>query len=174
MSRKKQKGIFNKYKGYLRAEVQRYCRENSIKEEEFHFLSLNQWQNVYDKVLDNFVDYKYSHYNGLHWFNTNGVGKKGFYVYDSREDWDWVLKLPEIVGDSEEMLYLLLEEGGMKSKFWIAEGKADIIARLLYEGLFNDDYYIVHKKYNWMITRNHHEMICFIGEEDKLNIEVLK
>ena len=175
MSRKKGKGIYNKYKGYARPEIQHYCKENLIKEEDFRFLSMNQWQNVYDKVLDNFVDYEYARYNGLHWFNINGGRKKEiFYMYDSRDDWEWVLKLPEIVRESEEMLYLLLDEGGIKSKFWIAEGKANVIAKLLHEELVNDDYYIVQKKYEWMITKNHHEMISFIGRQDKLNIEVLK
>lgn len=62
------------------------------------------------------------------------------------------------------MVYLLLDEEGVREKFWIAEGTPQRIAELLYEEVHcNCDYYIVDKKYNWLITCNHHEIIQFIG-----------
>lgn len=165
----------NEYKGLLRKEIQSYCKDNSIKNEDFHFLSLYQWQNVYDKILENFADYAWTRHNGLHWLNTNGIYKKSVcYSFDSREQWDWILKLPDMLENTEEMLYFVLEEEGQKSKFWIAEGKMKTIAQIIYEGLFDDDYYIVDKKYRWMITRNHHGVVAFVGEVPIVKFEEMK
>lgn len=176
MDKQKKKGIWNEYKGLLRKEVQSYCKNNFIEDEEFHFLSIYQWQNVYDKILENFADYKWALHNGLHWLNTNGICKKNMcYAFDSREQWDWILKLSDILDNADEMLYLALEEGsGQKSKFWIAEGKPEIIAKLLCEGLFEDDYYIVDKKYRWMITRNHHGVVLFVGEAEGIVTKLVR
>lgn len=37
MGKHKQKGPFNCYKGELRGEIQHFCRENAISEEDFIF-----------------------------------------------------------------------------------------------------------------------------------------
>lgn len=160
MGAKKQKGIFNNYKGWVRAEVQRYCKENDIGKESFHFLPIYQWENVYDRVMETFGEYDWISKNGLHWVNTNGTYTKDSSVFHCDEQWDWILQLPEIVGE-DEPVYLLLEEG---NKFWIGEGKPNVVAELIYEGLFNQDYYIVHKKFQWMITMNHHRCVHFVGD----------
>lgn len=40
-----------------------------------------------------------------------------------------------------------------------------VIAELLYEEVHcGCDYYIVDKKYNWLVTCNHHDIIQFIGD----------
>ena len=40
-----------------------------------------------------------------------------------------------------------------------------VIAELIYEEVHWDcDYYIVDKKYNWLITCNHHDIIQFVGK----------
>lgn len=166
---KRKKGLFNEYKGRMREEIQSFCRENGIKDDEFHFLPINNWQNVYDKILENFADYEWRRYHGLHWLNTNGIGnlkKDVLYAFNSYEHWDWVLKLPQMLGGKYDKLYYVAEEGGgQRSKFWIGEGTPEVIAKFLYEELYDDDYYIVDKKFQWMITCNHHCGVRFIGEE---------
>lgn len=160
----KKKGIFNEYKGQLRKEIQIYCKENGIGENEFHFLSIYGWEDVYIKIMLSFGEYKYVSRNGLHWMNTNcAYNREITYSFCSADQWEWILKLPEMVGN-EEMIYLVLEERGQRSKFWIAEGKPAVIAHLLNEGFFESDYYIVDKKFQWMIAREHHCCVHFIGD----------
>lgn len=169
---KRKKGIWNNYKGGLRIAVQRFCDENHIDEETFRFLSIYQWEDVYQKVIGNFVDKSRGYQAGLHWLNTNGVfreDKEIQAVFDSRDSWGWVLELPGLVDEGKEMAYLLLEESGQWEKFWIGEGTLDGIARILEEGLYSSDYYIVDKKYRWMITCNHHGCVVFVG--DGLNMD---
>lgn len=84
---KRKKGIWNNYEGGLRIAVQRFCQQNRIDEETFRFLSIYQWEDVYRKVIENFVDKSRGYQAGLHWLNTNGVfrdGKEIQPVFDTR------------------------------------------------------------------------------------------
>lgn len=172
----KRKGFRNVYKGQCRIDIQRYCEEHHIKKNEFHFVNINQWKNIYDKVVDSFVDKTSNYKTGLHWLNTNCNFRKDKiiqYSFDTRNQWSWILKLPELVENSDDTAYLLIEDDS--TKYWIAEGNLKTISKIIYEELFYDDYYIVDKKYRWMITYNHEEIVLFIGDGLKMNeIEKLK
>lgn len=169
----KKKGIFNTFKGACREEILKYCEKENIKESEFRPVSIYQWEDIYHKIVDEFVDKTKYYKKDMHWLNMNLCFRKGkeiLYAYDSRDDWDWVKNLREFVDDAEKQAYFLVEEG----KFWIFEGNLDRISEMIYEGFFAEDYYIVDKKYQWMITCNHHEVILFVGSGLRMdNIEKL-
>ena len=164
---KRKKGIWNQYKGRLRIELQQFCEENQIAGEQFHLLNIYQWENIYRQVVEHFADKSRSYQAELHWLNINGAirgDKEILAVFDSREAEDWIRKLPGLVEHPEGGAYLLLEENSQRPKFWIGEGTLEGIAMILDEGLYDSDYYIVDKKYRWMITCNHHQVILFVGE----------
>lgn len=50
----------------LRLEIAEYCRDNQISKEDFRFLGIYEWENVYDKVLEHFVDEQYVRKTGLY------------------------------------------------------------------------------------------------------------
>lgn len=160
----KEKGIWNCYKGAVRADIQKYCEINNINEEEFCFIDIYKWRDVYEQVAEHFVIKKENYKKGLHWLNTNGIFREDKiiqYSFDSRGKEEWIFKLPELVERTKEKVYLLMEEG---KKFWICEGYLPIISEIIYEKLRYVDYYIVDKKYNWMITKNHHDIVLFVGQ----------
>lgn len=68
-----------------------------------------------------------------------------------------------LVVEGKEKAYLLLEDSGQRPKLWIGEDTLDGIALILEEDLYISDYYIVDKKYRWMITCNHHGVCCSWG-----------
>lgn len=150
----------------IRLEVAEYCRDHQIPENDFRFLCMNEWQNVYEKVLDTFVDGKYARSYGLHWANVEG-GFKEVPEYsfrlgcDGKLGYEWLKKIPEII--QSDKVYLLLEESGMRAKYWIAECNPKVIECIINDTYLSDDYFIVDKKYKWMITENHHEIVQFIG-----------
>lgn len=170
----KQKGIFNTYKGRLRKEIQQYCKEKAIPETEFHFLSIHKWEDVYNKIVTNFKEKEWISKNGLHWLNIScSYSKEICYSLRDYECWEWSLKLPDIVG-KDDFIYLVLEENGQINKFWVTEGKPKVIAELIYEECFDSDYYIVDKKFQWMISRNHHEYVHFVGEDAHFNFATIQ
>lgn len=150
----------------IRLEVSEYCRDHQISEKDFRFLGMNEWQNVYEKVLDTFVDGQYARRKGLHWANVDGGFKEvPEYAFrlgtDGKSGYEWLEKLPEIVGC--DRVYMLLEESGMQAKYWIAECNPKVIEGIINDALTRCDYFIVDKKFKWMITENHHEVVQFIG-----------
>lgn len=159
----------------VRADVAEYCLRHKIQNDDFRFLNLYEWSSIYDKVLDIFVDYQYARCNGLHWANVENGFKKGIareFCFTEGTDeyltYEWIKKLPRIAKCAK--IYLILEESS--NKFWIAECRPEVVHQIINEALYPLDYYIVDKKFTWLITRNHHDVVQFIGNSfDKNNIK---
>lgn len=140
--------LFHKWEG-LRLELAQYTAEHNIYENTFRFLGIYEWQNVYSKVLEAFVDEQYSRTNGIHWSNINNGFRKDIDVIyyfqihpENNITYEWIKKLPEIINDTYSV----------------------------------KDYYITDKKFNWLITENHHDIIKFLGkglDKNKIKTVVL-
>lgn len=162
----------------LRFEIVEYCQQNHIAENDFRLLGIYEWKNVYDSVLEHFVDEIYAKKYGLYWSNVeNGFQKNINRIYAFPEGignnayYEWIEKLPEIV--KCEKVYLLMEEGGQRAKYWVAECSPSVVHLIINEAVESmDDYYITDKKFNWLITENHHDFVQFIGKG--LDVETIK
>ena len=164
--------IYHKWTG-LRLEVAEYITKNNISEEDFRFLGIYEWQDIYDKVLEHFVDEQYARKCGLYWSNIENGFRKDIdkiygFAYKKQDSYKWMERLSEIV--KCEKVYLLLEEDS--SKYWIAECNPAIIDFIVNDTYSVEDYYITDKKFNWLITENHSEVIQFIG--NGLDLETIK
>ena len=156
----------------LRLELSQFCKENNISENDFRFLGIYEWENVYKNMLKHFVDEMYARKYGIHWANIDGGFKKDInkiYSFqmgvDNNKSYEWIEEFPKLVKD--EKVYLFLEGD---YKYWVAECSSAIVQYIVYE--LADDYYITDKKFNWLITENHHEIITFIG--NGIDMEVIK
>ena len=89
-------------------------------------------------------------------------------------DYSWYSLLPQIISDNT-MVYFLIDKGNRDwyfgEIFWIFEGYVPELIKVL--DLLNDtafllhgwlDYYIISKKYTWLIGFNHHDIISCLGE----------
>lgn len=159
--------LYRKWSG-LRLEIVQYCKENHISEKDFRFLGMYEWENVYDRILESFVDAEYAKEHGLYWSNTeNGFWKHINRIYRFQEGaennagYEWVESLSEIV--KCEKVYLLLEEDNQHIKYWVAECSPFIVPLIINEAIEATDYYITDKKFHWLITGNHHDVVQFIG-----------
>ena len=95
--------MYNKWTG-LRLEITQYCQENNISENDFRFLGIYEWQNVYDRLLKNFVEERYAEKYGLYWSNIqagfrNNIDKIYTFTVGSENNvsYEWIEKLSEIV-----------------------------------------------------------------------------
>ena len=170
MKSDKKSGIFR-----LEQEVVTQC---GISGERFRKVRGNQWENIYQKIAEKYADKTKIWKNGLHWANTSGYSPKsmkellGCYAVDSST---WFYLLPQIIKEENKMVYLLIDKGGRDwhggEEFWIFESYMPELIKaldLLNHTAFLDngwsDYYIVSKKYQWLIGFNHHDIISCIGE----------
>ena len=168
--------LYHKWDG-LRREIAEYCKQNGIDEKDFRFLNIYEWQNVYDRVLEHFVDPEYARGHGIYWANTeSGFQKHLSRIYAFQEGvennagYEWIERFPEIV--SCEKVYLLLEEDRPPVKYWAAECSSSVVHLIINEASSAADYYITDKKFNWIITENHHDVVLFIGKG--LDADIIK
>lgn len=165
----------------LENEIIKNC---GISKERFHKVSAAKWENIYYQITEKYADKTKTWKKGLHWANTNGYSpksmKNGLGCYHVNYA-TWFYLLPQVIPDGS-MVYFLIDRGGdwyTGEKFWIFESYIpELIKALdllnqtafLYTGW--SDYYIVSKKYKWIIGFNHHDIISCVGEG--LNLSCLK
>ena len=167
---------YKKWNG-LRLEVAKYCQENKIYENDFRFLGIYEWQNVYERLLKTFVDERYARKCGLHWSNIEAGFREDIdKIYIFREGsehhalYEWIERLPEIV--KCEKVYLFLEDYQQAAKYWAAECNTSVVPLIINDALYPADYYITDKKFSWLITENHHDIVQFIGKG--LDVDIIK
>lgn len=158
---------------WFEGEIQKQC---SISKERFHKVKGYRWPGIYQNITEKFADKTKVWKNGLHWANTNGYSPKsmknllGCYPVDHVT---WFQQLPQVI-PQEEMVYFLIDCGSDwygGEEFWIFEGYVPELIKalmLLNQTFWLDlgwrDYYLVSKKYKWIIGFNHHDVVSFVGE----------
>ncbi|MDE7309508.1 MAG: hypothetical protein K2N61_12785 [Lachnospiraceae bacterium] len=73
----KKKRILNTFKGTVREDILKYCEEQNIKESEFRPVSIYQWEDIYNRIIDEFVDKTKYYKKDMHWLNMNICFRKG-------------------------------------------------------------------------------------------------
>lgn len=166
---------------WLENELIKRC---DISKSRFHKVRGTQWESIYRIITEKYADKTKIWKNGLHWANTNGYSPKSMKNFAGCWSVDyaaWFHYLPQIIsGDS--MVYFLIDKGGdwySGEHFWIFESyipelvrALDLLSQTAFLGTGWSDYYIVSKKFRWIIGFNHHDIISCIGEE--LNLDCFK
>ena len=153
----------------------------AISKNRFHKVKGAQWKNIYKIITEKYADKTKTWKNGLHWANTNGYSPKSmknFLGCFSVDYSTWFHFLPQIISGNY-MVYLLIDKGGdwySGEQFWIFESyipeliKAlDLLNQTAFLNTGWSDYYIVSKKFQWIIGFNHHDIISCVGEGLNLN-----
>lgn len=78
--------------------------------------------------------------------------------YDAYRD------LARLVDEKEKVWFLAQEKYKQKPKFWVYEGLIKPIQVVL-ENCTRFEYYIVSKKYSWLLCENHHGFLIGTGEQ---------
>lgn len=153
-------------------------KKGNIDKTRFHKIRSNQYKKIYKAITEEFADKTKTWKNGLHWANINGYSPKkmknlvGCYPVDYST---WFFQLPQIISEDNMVYFLIDKSSPIRDKFWIFESSVSELTKvlnLLNHSAFLDmgwlDYYIVSKKYEWIIGFNHHDIVSFVGK--KLNL----
>ncbi len=172
MGRNMRKRSYELYK--VEAELLKRC---NLLKERFHLVNSTHWEVIYQNIAEAYADKTKSWKNGLHWANTNGYSPKcrknfiGRYPVDYTS---WFYLLPRIIPDNP-LVYFLIDKGGRDwhfgEEFWVFETYLPELIKALEvltqtAFLMNGwlDYYIVGKKYQWIMGVNHHDILSCVGE----------
>lgn len=70
----------------------------------------------------------------------------------------------KLIEENEKVWLMLNESVNMGDKFWFYEGKIKAIQDIINESCFIDEFYLISKKYEWMLCVNHHDTLIATGE----------
>lgn len=140
-----------------RNDIERSIKELNINREEFFEVPKLEWQEILLKITDYFVCKKY-YTNDLHWaWEKLKEPRIGLRLKND----DAYKYIADIV--KEEYVWFIVDDGS--GKMWLYEGKPQIISEIIADAYYIDEYYIVSKKYEWLLCEDHHCIIYGSGEK---------
>ena len=154
---------------YLRDEIEQIIGEQKIDRARFFEASKRSYGQIIMCIENAFVDKSKRWDNDIHWANTGSYRPNLKCVNAELKDWSsWMSNLPEIIPFPDDSVYLLLEDTkNYEPKYWLYEVFLSELVLVLGESELLDDFYIVSKKYDWLISLNHHDIISYVGENLK-------
>ncbi len=159
----------------IRSEIEEIIKECNIDRARFHEVGKTEWQDVLIRIEDKFADKTTTYRNDLHWANIDGYSPKLRQNSVVPRDETWIVRLPKIL-PPDESFYVLYEDGctdpnALYYKYWVYEGFAEEISRIILEGWGFHEMYIVSKKLEWIMSENHHGVLTAAGEISRLNFD---
>ena len=101
----------------------------------------------------------------IHWANIERRFSPRFEcrLFDVSGRPRWYLALPHIVPDPDKPVYALFEDRlAFEPKYWLYEAYMHELVKVIDETP-PCDFYIVSKKYEWLISEDHEETAYFVG-----------
>ena len=146
----------------IRSEIERVIKKNHIERSRCFECSKITYSAIIKKIEQIFV------LNGgnIHWSNMgHGFNPKlSCRIQNISEDRMWVAKLPLILPKNEKFVYVLFEDAkNFQSKYWIFEMCVPELICIIGEVNGLDDFYIVSKKFEWLISECHEDIVSFVG-----------
>ncbi len=153
---------------YIRNEIERVIKDNHIDRSNCFECSKTTYNSIIKKVEQVFV----LHGGNIHWSNMgNGFNPKWMCrTKNISEDRMWVTKLPSIIPKSERFVYVLFEDcKNFEPKYWVYEMCIPELICIIGEVYGLNDFYIVSKKFDWLISECHEDVVSFVGNSLNLS-----
>lgn len=151
----------------MRDEIESIIKEFNLDRSRIFEISHLRYEDIIKKVEKTFVK------NGgpLHWSNIDNRFNKELpiktqYIGNNKM---WYQSLSKIIGD--ELHYVLLEDTkNYQPKYWVYEMCPKEIITVINESYMLDDFYIVSKKFQWLISECHEDIVYFVGDGIDINL----
>lgn len=152
----------------VRKNVEQIVKDFSLNRDRVFEVSKQSYDEITKKIEHTFV----AHGGTIHWANMGNFKPNiPLLSVDCSSNTLWFEKLDEMI-PPQNAVYVLLEEYRQNPKYWLYEMHLEELKVMLRELEFLKDYHIVSKKYDWLISENHHGIVSFVG--DKLNLSSIK
>lgn len=152
----------------IRSEIERVIKENHLERSRCFECSKITYHSIIKKTEQIFV----LHGGNIHWSNMGHGFNPKFpcKTLDISEDRLWVTKLPRILPESEKYVYVLFEDTkNFQPKYWVYEMCIPELICIIGEVYVLNDFYIVSKKFDWLISECHEDVVSFVGNSFHLS-----
>ena len=139
----------------LKHEILQIAAALGFSTADFRVIGITDWEPVMKKIEEKFLKDQYNKW--VWWWDGHFKGP----VYASG-----LFSVPFVILDKliplQESVWFIAE--GRKNKLWLFEGNIKSIQLVLAE-IYAFEYYIVSKKYEWLLCENHHDVLFGVGEK---------
>lgn len=139
----------------IRDEIENNIKALVIDRKRFHEVDKMQWKSIMKKIVNTFLQINRYNYN-IHWGWE--VLKEPVISLRFREDNSYI-HLDKIIKD--DTVWFIAEDSFGHN--WLYEGNITEVIKII-ENSYAMEYYIVSKKYDWLISENHHNTVNVCGE----------
>ena len=144
----------------MRAEIATAMRALQLPPENLVTVRSTRYSAVLSRILETFTIYGVQGRDHL-WLWEGFKGEHYAVYLDAPEGYRW---LPRLL-PPDERVWLLTEDWERRKRdghYWVFEGRVGTIGAVLGE-LFAFEYYIVDKKLEWLLCKNHHNVLIGVG-----------
>ena len=153
----------------VRVDIEKTIKEFSLDRNRVFEVTKQKYEQILRKIEQTFV----YHEGTIHWANMGDYNPAlPVWYKDCRDNMLWFEDLDQIIPHPESAVYVLFEESRQRAKYWVFEMYLEELKVILGEAECYGDYYIVSKKYEWLISENHHAIVSIVG--DCLDLSTLK
>nr|WP_010243261.1 DUF6756 family protein [Acetivibrio cellulolyticus] len=147
----------------IRGEIEKLIKSLPLSYEDLHEIGKTQWASIKKNIENRFLKINY-YTDDLRW-GWEVFKEPQFSVTFTDPAFSYFSNLIE-----DDVIWFVVED--YKNKMWLYEGTKDaIIRKVIPECLNLKEYYLVSKKYEWILCENHHNVACGSGKRivEKMN-----
>lgn len=141
---------------FIRREINLVIEQLNLNKVQIKEVGKNEWKDILNEIMNTFVNWTASSPFWL-WEHFKEAYSIDYSNQDAYKD------LSKLVDDSE-LVWFLVKENREMPKFWVYEGLIKPIQSVI-EECSKFEYYIVSKKYSWLLCENHHGYLIGTGEK---------
>ncbi len=139
----------------VRLEIEVLIKEHQINRNKLFEVRKDQWKDILSNIEERFL--AKAHYtHGLHW-GWNRLNEPKYTVRFVDQPYNYIKNIIE-----DEYVWFIVED--VFDKMWVYEGTRETIFEVIPELCHLNEYFLVSKKYQWLICEDHHEIIHLYGE----------
>lgn len=142
----------------FRVDIEEAVKALNLPPSDFRLVSFHEYEPILMSILDRFTTLGKKGLNDHRWSDSFKEPSCSVYL----EDTPGVLK--ELIPPQEDVWFVIEDWKGTKrqGKFWLYEGKISAIIEVIRE-MHSFEYYIVSKKFEWLLGEDHHGVLIGVG-----------
>ncbi len=168
----KKRNILSRDWTSLRSDIERAQNELGISDNEFKELKINEWELVQSNIFKSFLYDRPQNIKRSWLWNDLKVEAYSIGCFT-----DPYQKLNLLIKNDDFVYFFVNETVNEQTKFWYYEGNVNSIISIIGETIGLSEYYLVSKKYDWLLCTNHHNSLIGVGaiiQTMKENEELIK
>lgn len=153
----------------FRADIEATVEVLNFSVNDFSLVSLHEYEQILVSILDQFTTLGKKGLNNSRWWESFKEPYTSIHLSYAPGI------LQKLVPPKETVWFVAEDWRGTKqhSNFWLYESTVDVIAKLLGE-MHGFEYYIVSKKFEWLLGEDHHGVLIGVGKPIVERIKSLK